>query len=824
METSLVFVNKFFLNLWVVFLMLPILVQCQSIGAISGKVRTGKNRRVSFCTVYLQESQKATQANEKGEYVLKDIPYGTYNVVFQFLGYGKVVKKITVDQTQIVVNALLKEEAQNLADFKVVSEKEGFGTMARMRSIEGVMITHGKKNEVIQLAAIDANKATNQGRQIYSRIPGLNIWESDGAGIQLGIGGRGLDPNRTSNFNTRQNGYDISADALGYPESYYTPPSEAVKEIQLIRGAASLQFGTQFGGLLNFKLHDGPVHKDFELVYRHTFGSFNLNNTFISGGIKDGVWKGYGYFQLKKGNEWRPNSGFEVYSGALNITNYLSEKASVNVQYTKMYYLAQQPGGLTDKEFYDSPLVSKRERNWFEVDWNLYAASFDYEFSAKTKLKSQFFGLYASRRALGVLGNISRVDDLQEERNLIVGEFKNYGNETRLLHIYNVRNQNWAFVVGARVYKGFNVSKQGAADTTNLPNFTYNNPDELEGSDFTFPSTNYAAFAENIFRLRKRFSLTPGLRFEYINTNAEGTFRNVSYDLAQNPIFDTTFTENRSSSRSFVIGGIGVNYKFSDTLDIYANFTQNYRSINFSDMQIINKNFRIDPDLEDETGYNFDLGMRGIIAKKLNYDISGFMLLYDNRIGNIDQVDEQTFIPYRYRTNVAKATVQGIEAVFEVDWWKIFFADTSKVSLSTFVNASYINARYTESENSAYNNKLVEFVPPVTFKTGATFAYKKFSISYQYSFVKEHYTDATNAGKDNDGNLIFISNAIIGTIPSYSVMDLSLKYEIDRIRFEGGISNLTNQSYFTRRATGYPGPGIIPSAIRNYYFTIQLSI
>lgn len=818
---------KILLVLWASFFLLPTFLfgKENNTGEIFGVVKTNTNKKLSFCLVYFLNNEKyATQTNEKGEYRINNIPFGDYTLVFQFLGFEKQLKKVSLNKSKLKVGSILKEKTAILDEFEVTSEKEGFGTMSRMRSIEGVMITHGKKNEVIQLANIDANKATNQGRQIYSRIPGLNIWESDGAGIQLGIGGRGLDPNRTSNFNTRQNGYDISADALGYPESYYTPPSEAVKEIQLIRGAASLQFGTQFGGLLNFKLHDGPVDKNFELTYRHTLGSFNLNNTFISAGIKEGVWKGYGYFQLKKGNEWRPNSGFEVYSGAINITNYISEKASVNVQYTKMYYLAQQSGGITDKEFYDSPLTSKRERNWFEVDWNLYAASFDYEFNAKTKLKSQFFGLYASRKSLGVLGNISRIDNQQEERDLIVGEFKNYGNETRLLHIYNVDDQNWAFVVGGRVYKGFNSSKQGKADTTSLPHFTYNNPDELEGSDYTFPSTNYAAFAENIFRFGKKFSVTPGFRFEHIKTTADGTFRDVVYDLAQNPIFDTTLTENRTSSRSFVIGGIGMNYKFSDTLDIYANFTQNFRSINFSDMQIINKNFRIDPDLEDETGYNFDLGMRGIIAKKLNYDISGFMLLYDNRIGNVDKVDEQTYIPYRYRTNVSKATVKGVEAVVEVDWWKIIFTDTSKVSFSTFINVSYIDARYTDSEISAFNNKLVEFVPPVTFKTGATFACKKFSISYQYSFVQEHYTDATNAGKDKDGNLIFIPNAIIGTIPSYSVMDLSLKYEIERIRFEGGISNLTNQSYFTRRATGYPGPGIIPSAIRNYYFTIQLSI
>ena len=88
---------------------------------------------------------------------------------------------------------------------------------------------------------------------IISLIAGfIYIFETNDAGLQLNIGGRGLDPNRSAHFNTRQNGYDISADALGYPESYYTPQAEALKEIQVIRGAASLQYGPQFGGLVNF--------------------------------------------------------------------------------------------------------------------------------------------------------------------------------------------------------------------------------------------------------------------------------------------------------------------------------------------------------------------------------------------------------------------------------------------------------------------------------------------------------------------------------------------------------------------------------------------
>jgi Fe(3+) dicitrate transport protein len=30
--------------------------------------------------------------------------------------------------------------------------------------------------------------------------------------------------------------------------------------------------------------------------------------------------------------------------------------------------------------------------------------------------------------------------------------------------------------------------------------------------------------------------------------------------------------------------------------------------------------------------------------------------------------------------------------------------------------------------------------------------------------------------------------------------------------------------YFTRRATGYPGPGILPSDGRSYFMTLQIKI
>src|ERR1700761_3850280 len=171
---------------------------------------------------------------------------------------------------------------KTLDSARVHATRQGFG-ITRLKDVDGAAIYAGKKSEGIVLKDVTANTATNNARQLYSKVAGLNIYENDGgAGIQLAIGGRGLDPNRVSNFNTRQNGYDISADALGYPESYYTPPTEALERIEIVRGAASLQYGTQFGGMVNFKLKKGPADKKAELIVRQTRGSWKFSNTFVS--------------------------------------------------------------------------------------------------------------------------------------------------------------------------------------------------------------------------------------------------------------------------------------------------------------------------------------------------------------------------------------------------------------------------------------------------------------------------------------------------------------------------------------------------------------
>ena len=782
---------------------------------VAGQIIDQENgEAIIGATLFIPKIQKGTASDENGNFKIENLSPGIYNINLNSLGYQDTTYSITITDQSINLDFIMLGSVTDISTINVTEDRDQAFGIQRLRQVENNAIYSSKKNELIQLSRLTLNKATNNSRQVYAKVSGLNIWESDGAGIQLGIGGRGLSPSRNANFNTRQNGYDISADALGYPESYYTPPIQAIERIEVVRGAASLQYGTQFGGMLNFKFKEGPKDKKLAVETIQTIGSFGLFTSYNSVGGTVGKVNYYGFYQYKRSDGYRPNSSLDQHTAYLSATINVSEKFSIRPEYTHTNYLAQQPGGLTDAQFEMDPRQSNRTRNWFAVDWNLFALKFQYQVTEKIRVNSQFFGLIGGRDAIGNLGNINQIDFL-ENRDFLRDDFKNWGNETRLFWQYTTFDQPSTLLVGWRYYRGSTLRQQGEGDATDQPNFTFLNPENLEGSDFDLPSRNVSLFAENVFNFSKKWSVTPGFRYEWIRTEADGYFTQTTKDLAGNVLLQERFDEDKTSEREFVFFGIGSSYKLNERTEFYTNFSENYRALNFNDIRVNVGSLVVDENIDDENGFNFDIGARGKIGKYFDYDLSGFYLSYQDRIGAIlktvpnDIFDGRVDKTIRFRTNVADANIFGFESLLEWQVYDFFRPESKDIDLSIFTNLSFTDATYTNSDEPGIEGNEVELVPPFIFKTGINFRWKKLKAAYQYSYTAQHFSDATNA--------VFSPIAIEGLIPAYSIMDLSFSYEWKAFSLETGVNNLADEAYFTRRATGYPGPGILPSNGRNFY-------
>ena len=171
---------------------------------------------------------------------------------------------------------------------------------------------------------------------------------------------------------------------------------------------------------------------------------------------------------------------------------------------------------------------------------------------------------------------------------------------------------------------------------------------------------------------------------------------------------------------------------------------------------------------------------------------------------------------YRLTTNVSDSRNIGGEFLLEGDILKAISNGTSKYKLNVYTSFSLIDARYINTKNTAIADKMVENVPPVLFRTGVTIANPRFNVSWQFAYQGKQYSDATNTE--------VTPTAVDGVIPAFNVMDLSVSYNWRNFTIYTGINNLTDQKYFTRRADGYPGPGILPADKRNYYATLQFKL
>lgn len=686
--------------------------------------------------------------------------------------------------------------------------------IAEYRTVNGVghlpdekegIIYAGKKTEILITDSLDANKAINNTRQILGRTPGLNIVETESGGFTAnGIATRGLNPSQSIEMNTRQNGYNISADIYGYNEAYYLPPMEAVSRVEMVRGAASLQFGSQFGGLVNYVLKEAPKNKKFEFNTSQTVGSFGLFNSFnsVGGTIKKVNY--YAFVQYRTLQGYRPNSQQWQVSGFGKVQYKPTEKLALSVEYSLLRNELKMPGGFTDSAFAANPKSSTRARNWLKSPWNIVSANLKYTPSENTTVDFKTMFLFSGRSLVWrnedggpeALDNIDTTTNEYVPREVGIEKMQNTTSELRISHRYQLGKQKSTTAGGLRYsYAWFN--RKGGGEGTTKSDFDLSIVGPW-GYDLDFSTTNLAPFVENIFRIGEKFTITPGFRFEYINSTASGYKTEDEFKI---------YTE-QVRNRYFPLFGTGLEFKPSYNTSLYGNISQAYRPIDYGQLEPLGVISKIDPKLKDATGFNSDLGYRGTVKNYLNFDIGAFYMAYNNRIGVILKTNESGE-EYTYRTNIANSVHQGIEAYVEFNIIKCI-NPASKYGISIFDSYSYIDAKYTTGE---FKGNRVEASANTINRIGLILNDNHFSITCQYNYVGDAFGDASNIKVSSD--------PVAGYIPAYSVIDCSASYKYKNYSIKLGGNNLADKSYFTRRTDEYPGPGIIPSIGRSWYIGLS---
>lgn len=699
-------------------------------------------------------------------------------------------------------------KAQQLREITVTGQKP---TIERLAKEKDTFIFAGKKTEVIQLENLNANITEKTPRQLFAKVPGVFVYDMDGSGNQVNIATRGLDPHRGWEFNIRKNGIITNSDMYGYPASHYSMPMEAVQRIEIVRGTGSLQYGAQFGGMLNYVSKQPDTTKTIGLESITAAGSFGLLSSYnaISGTV--GKFSYYAYYSKRVSDGYRDNSQTDYDAQGIMLRYQPTTALRVSAEFARSNYIYQIPGPLTDSMFQANPRMATRSRNYFNPDIYVPSISLDYKVSPNTQLQWTTSALLGNRNSVQFDKPANVADRIDPQtlryapRQVDIDQFHSYTSELRLRHRYQLGALPATLVTGLQLMRN-NLHRSQLGQGTSGTDFDLTLSQPGWGRDLNFNTKNVAFFAENRLLLSPKVSLSPGIRLERGQSDMSGLI--TYYQAQQLP---------NTIKHRFPLLGINADYEWRTGHNFYAGFSQAYRPVIFKDIIPASTFERADKNLKDATGYNLEAGYRGQLAS-ITWDISLFQLRYNNRLGSLMQTDEAGDF-FVLRTNTGNSLTRGLEFFTEYQQQLALGWHFSVFTSTSLMDARYLQAQVRQgNENVSIKGNQVEGVPQVISRNGATIRNKQFSLSALYSYTAKSYADPLNT-------VIPSTNGAVGLVPAYGIFDLNGSWRISRqIQLKVNLNNIFNTSYFTKRPSFYPGPGIWPSDGRSVNASIGIKI
>ena len=221
-------------------------------GALTGKIRDSKTNLPISDVVIIIDDEKAVSSNEKGSYLIKDIPIGSHKVVFRKLGYKTRIKPniiIKSDYTSVInIDLDIKPLSYQTINVKIKDEffREVKSAPVSSKTIEIEEIRSQPSGSYDAQRVVQALPSvltvTDQSNEIISRggASGENLFMLDNLEI--------INPNHFGELN---NG--------GGPISMIVP--EYIKEIDFYAGAFPAKYGDKASSVMAVKTRNGNSHE-----------------------------------------------------------------------------------------------------------------------------------------------------------------------------------------------------------------------------------------------------------------------------------------------------------------------------------------------------------------------------------------------------------------------------------------------------------------------------------------------------------------------------------------------------------------------------------
>ncbi len=341
----------------------PAAAQDGETGRVEGRVTAAEGATpLPGVQIEVEGTDRRVISDERGYFVLRDLPAGPATLAAQRLGYEATSVEVTVEGGERVVRHIeLTSQVIGLDPMVVQSRRTRMvGDPLTLSSIPG-------SAHFLTLQDLEARKVPHDNvHDILRRIPGVNVQEEDGYGLRPNIGLRGTGVSRSSKVTLMEDGVLIAPAPYAAPAAYYFPVTGRMEAVEVRKGSSQIRYGPRtIGGAINLVSTSIPDERRWELDTR---GGENQTLRVRARGGESGEHFGWlaetyqlrtdGYKELQGGGD----TGFRVSDYILKLrANTAREAGRYQELELKLGYHDELSDetylGLTQEDFRASPML-----------------------------------------------------------------------------------------------------------------------------------------------------------------------------------------------------------------------------------------------------------------------------------------------------------------------------------------------------------------------------------------------------------------------------------------------------------------------------------
>jgi len=616
----------------------------------------------------------------------------------------------------------------------------------------------------------------NNVRDVLKRIPGVQVRDNNGTGgsdISLNVGVRGLTARLSPRSTILMDGVPVAVAPYGQPQLSMAPLSLGnLDAVDVVRGAGSVRYGPQnVGGIINFSSRAIPQRFTAEAavetdVYSHG-GNVKTNPSAFVGGTLDNGLGGALLYSGVHGSGYRAsNDQVDIDDLMLKSAYRISRQDTVSAAFHYYEAHADMPGGLTPQQFAADPFQSTRPYDTFSGRRSDFSLRYTHDdanrkFEVLTYYTDSFRGSTLEQPRRGAATPQFRLTTSPRNYHVFAIEPR----YSQLVRTGGVTNE---------ISVGYRYLREGSTEKATRTAFYA--PGAVHPPDLPAPvyqwrtggTTANAFYIDDAIHIGN-WTLTPGLRYEFIRTHLTDQFTDVRKDV----------------SADEPLPSVSALYRLRDNWTVFANAGVSFGPLQYFQIASTTNGLKPEKAKTYEIGTHFnDLRGWGGELTLFNIDFDDELQLQGGRGGALDAW-----------TNLGTTTHRGVESALRYDFGAL---TKTLAGLSVYATYTFTDATYNQG---AFAGRDLPFYSRHVATLGLRYARQRWSVNVD-GFAQSKQRSPGDPARTTVYQTRESASGALGDIAGYALMNLRVGYDFGKsaqnLKLALGIKNVFDRRYYTR--------------------------